>query len=149
MDANQCADVFCVVSCDLVLSSCEILPSGHSVVSKKAQMVTAIQSKASSEATRSIKDFTDPRIDATIGHASSALKWLVRHAAWTLTAFHDGGDGMTAHQRTRGTPFHSQHRRSSVGTKPRKTGGPRHKLTAKKGWTDAGLGSARALKSTS
>ena len=32
---KECADVIRVVSCDLVLSSCEILPSGHSVVSKK------------------------------------------------------------------------------------------------------------------
>ena len=33
---------------------------------------------------RAIKDCTERQIGATIGLSSSVLKWLVRHAAWTL-----------------------------------------------------------------
>ena len=54
---------------------------------------------------RAIKDYTERQIGATIGLDSSVLKWLVRHAAWTLTTFHVGSDGTTAHQRIRGKPF--------------------------------------------
>ena len=54
---------------------------------------------------RAIKDCTERQIGATIGLDSSVLKWLVRHAAWTLTTFHIGSDGMTAHQRIRSKPF--------------------------------------------
>ena len=35
-----------------------------------------------------IKDYTERQIGATIGLDSSILKWLARHAAWTLTTFH-------------------------------------------------------------
>ena len=38
------------------------------------------------------------QIGATLGLDSSFLKWLVRHAAWTLATFHVGSDGMTVHQ---------------------------------------------------
>ena len=54
---------------------------------------------------RAIKDYTERQIGATIGLDSSVLKWLVRHAACTLTTFHVGSDCMTAHQRIRGKPF--------------------------------------------
>ena len=54
---------------------------------------------------RTIKDYTERQIGATIGLDSSVLMWLVRHAAWSLTTFHVGSDGMTAHQRIRGEPF--------------------------------------------
>ena len=54
---------------------------------------------------RAIKDYTERQIGATIGLDSSVLKWLVRHAARTLTTFHVGSDGKTAHQRIRGKPF--------------------------------------------
>ena len=37
---------------------------------------------------RAIKDFTERQIGATMGIDSSVLKWLVRHAAWTLTTNH-------------------------------------------------------------
>ena len=57
---------------------------------------------------RAIKDYTERQIGATIGLDSSVLKWLVRHAAWTLTTFHVGSDGKTAHQRIRGKPFNQQ-----------------------------------------
>ena len=42
---------------------------------------------------RAIKDYTERQIGATIGLDSSVLKWLVRHAAWTLTTFHVGSHG--------------------------------------------------------
>ena len=57
---------------------------------------------------RAIKDFTERQIGATISLDSSILKLLVRHASWTLTTFHVGGDEMTAHQRMRGKPFNQQ-----------------------------------------
>ena len=57
---------------------------------------------------RAIKDYTERQIGGTIGFDSSVLKWLVRHAAWTLTTFHVGGDGMTAHQRIRGKSFNQR-----------------------------------------
>ena len=57
---------------------------------------------------RAIKDCFERQIGATTGLDSSVLKWLVRHAAWTLTTFHVGSDGKTAHQRIRGKPF-NQH----------------------------------------
>ena len=57
---------------------------------------------------RAIKDYAERQIGATIGLDSSVLKWLVRHAAWTLTTFHVGSDGKTAHQRIRGKPFNQQ-----------------------------------------
>ena len=57
---------------------------------------------------RAIKDYTERQIGATIGLDSAVLKWLVRHAAWTLTTFHIGSDGKTAHQRIRGKPFNQQ-----------------------------------------
>ena len=46
---------------------------------------------------RAIKGYTERQIGATIGLDSSVLKWLVRHAEWTLATFHFGGDGMTTH----------------------------------------------------
>ena len=57
---------------------------------------------------RAIKDCTDRQIGATMSLDSSVLRWLVRHAAWTLTTFHVGGDGMTSHQRIGGKPFNQQ-----------------------------------------
>ena len=65
---------------------------------------------------RAIKDYNERQIGATIGLDSSVLKWLVRHAAWTLTTFHVGGDRMTAHRRIRGKPFSQQ-----ILFKPHKT----------------------------
>ena len=57
---------------------------------------------------RAIKDYTERQIGATIGLDSSVLKWLVRHAAWTLTTLQFGSDGKRAHQRIRGKPFNQQ-----------------------------------------
>ena len=48
---------------------------------------------------RAIKDNTERQIGATMGLDSSILKWLVRHAASTLTTSHVGGDGAPTHQR--------------------------------------------------
>ena len=36
------------------------------------------------------------------------MTWLARHAAWTLTTYQKGADGMTAHQRIRGKTFNVQ-----------------------------------------
>ena len=47
--------------------------------------------------TGAIKDFTERHVGATKGLDSSILKWLVRHAAWTLMTFRVGGDGTTEH----------------------------------------------------
>ena len=38
---------------------------------------------------------TEWQIGATMGLDSSTFKWLARRAAWTLTTFHVGGDGVT------------------------------------------------------
>ena len=57
---------------------------------------------------RVIKDYTERQIGAPIGLDSSVLKWRVRDAAWTLTTFNVGSDGMTARQRIRGKPFNQQ-----------------------------------------
>ena len=57
---------------------------------------------------RAIKDYTERQSGATIGFDSSVLKWLVRHAAWTLATFHVGSDSKTSHQRFRGKPFKQQ-----------------------------------------
>ena len=78
---------------------------------------------------RANKDYIERQIGATIGLDSSVLKWLVRHAAWTLTTFHVGSDGMTAHQRIRGKPVSEQ-----ILFKPHKTTGPQQKLAVN--WTD-------------
>ena len=91
---------------------------------------------------RAIKDYTERQIGATIGLDSSVLKWLVRHAAWTLTTFHVGSDGKTAHQRVRGKPFNQQFAAfgEQILLKPHKTAGPLQKL---------GLVSTRGLENTS
>ena len=85
---------------------------------------------------RAIKDYTERQIAATIGLDSSVLKWLVRRAAWTLTTFHVGGGGMTAHQRIRGKPFKQQIAASGeqILFKPHKTAGPQQKLAVN--WLD-------------
>ena len=85
---------------------------------------------------RAIKDCTERQIGATIGLDSSVLKWPVRHAAWTLTAFHVGSDGMTAHQRNRGKPFNQQIAAfgEQILLKPLKTTGPQQKLAGN--WLD-------------
>ena len=57
---------------------------------------------------RAVKDCTERQIGATTSLNSTVLTWLARHAAWTLTTFHVGGDGMTAHQRIRGKPLNQQ-----------------------------------------
>ena len=79
---------------------------------------------------REIKDYTERQIGATIGLDSSVFKWLVRHAAWTLTTFHVGSDGMTAHQRIRGKPVNQQIAAfgEQILFKPHKTTGPQQKL---------------------
>ena len=83
---------------------------------------------------RAIKDYTERQIGATIGLGSSVLKWLVRHAAWTLTTFHVGSDGKTAHQRIRGQPFNQQIVAfgEQILLKPHKTIGPQQKLAVKR-----------------
>ena len=74
---------------------------------------------------RAIKDNKERKFGATNGLDSPVLKWLVRHAAWTLTTFHVNSDGMTAHQRIRGKPFkqtvlqHPVNRSCSSRTRPR------------------------------
>ena len=82
---------------------------------------------------RAIKDYTERQIGATIGLDSSVLKWLVRHASWTLTTFHFGSNGMKAHQRVRGRPFSQQ--TAAFGEqllfKPDKTVGPRCELAGR------------------
>ena len=85
---------------------------------------------------RAIKDFTERQIGATIGLDSSVLKWLVRHAARTLTTFHVGTDGMTGHQRIRGKPFNQQTAAfgGQVLFKLHKTTGPLQKLNVN--WLD-------------
>ena len=85
---------------------------------------------------RAIKDYTERQIGATIGVDSSVLKWFVRHAAWTLTSFHVGSDGKTAHQRIRGKPFNQQVAAFGVQIlfKPHKTIGPQQKLAVN--WMD-------------
>ena len=79
---------------------------------------------------RAIKDYTERQIGATIGLDSSVLKWLARHAAWTLTTLHIGSDCMTAHQRFRGKPFNQQIVAfgEQILFKPHKTAGPHQKL---------------------
>ena len=76
------------------------------------------------------------QIGATIGLDSSVLKWLVRHAAWTLTTFHVSSDGTTAHQRIRGKPFNQQIAAfgEQILFKPHKTTGPQQKLAVN--WMD-------------
>ena len=85
---------------------------------------------------RAIKDYTERQIGATIGLDSAVLKWLVRHAAWTLTTFHVGSDGKTAHQRIRGKPFIQQIAAfgEQILLKPHKTAGPLQKLAVN--WMD-------------
>ena len=85
---------------------------------------------------RAIKDYTERQISATIGLDSSVLKWLARHAAWTLTTLHVGSDGKTAHQRIRGKPFNQQIAAfgEQILFKPHKTTGPQQKLTVN--WMD-------------
>ena len=85
---------------------------------------------------RAIKDYTERRIGATIGLDSSVLTWLVRHAAWTLTTFHLGGDGMTANQRIRGKQVNQQIAAfgEQIFFNPRKTAGPQQKLAVN--WLD-------------
>ena len=85
---------------------------------------------------RTIKDYTERQIGATIGLHSSVLKWYVRHAARKLTPFHVGGDGMTAHQRIRGKPISQQIAAfgEQFQLKPHKTTGPQQKLVVN--WLD-------------
>ena len=73
---------------------------------------------------------------ATVGLDSTVLKWLVRHATWTLTTFHVGSDGKTAHQRIRGKPFNQQVAAfgEPILFKPHKTTGPQQKLAVN--WMD-------------
>ena len=76
------------------------------------------------------------KIGATIGLDSSVLRWLVRHAAWTLTTFHVGDDRMTAQQRIRGKPFNQQIAAfgEQILFKPHKAAGPQQKLAVN--WMD-------------
>ena len=76
-------------------------------LSEKATPTTAPSepSSRSRDRIRTIKDSTERHTDATISLDSSVLKWLARHAAWTLATFHIGSNGMTAHQRIRGKQF--------------------------------------------
>ena len=85
---------------------------------------------------RAIKDYTERQIGATIGLDRSVVKWLVRHAAWTLTTFHAGSDGMTSHQRIRGKPLNQQIAAfgKRILFKPHKTTGPQQKLAVN--WLD-------------
>ena len=85
---------------------------------------------------RAIKDYTERQIGATIGLDSSVLKWLVRHAAWSLTTLHVDSEGMTAHQRVRGKPLNQQIAAfgEQILVKPRKTAGVQQKLAAN--WLD-------------
>ena len=69
---------------------------------------------------RAIMDYTERQIGATIGLDSSVLKWLARHAAWTLATFHVGFDG---------TAFGAQ-----ILFKPHTTTGPQQKLAVN--WLD-------------
>ena len=64
------------------------------------------------------------------------LKWLVRHAAWTLTTFHVGSNGMTAHQRISGKPINQKIAAfgEQIQFKPHKTTGAQQKLAVK--WLD-------------
>ena len=84
-----------------------------------------------------IKDFTERHIGASISLDSSVLKWLVRHAAWTLTTFHVGSDGMTAHQRIRTKVFNQQIAAfgGQMLFKPHKTAGPLQKPAVS--WLDS------------
>ena len=78
-----------------------------------------------------MKDFTERQICETISLDSSILMWFVRHATGTLTTFHVGGNGMTAHQRNRGKPFNQQIAAAfseQTFFKPHKTLGPQQKL---------------------
>ena len=63
-------------------------------------------------------------------------KWLVRHAAWTLTTLHVGSDGTTAHQRIRDKPFNQQIAAfgEQILFKPHKNIGPQQKLSVN--WMD-------------
>ena len=85
---------------------------------------------------RAIKDYTERQIGTTIGLDSSVLRWLVRHAAWTLTTFHVGSDGVTAHQRIRGKPFDQLIAAfgEQIFFKTHKTAGPQQKLSVS--WMD-------------
>ena len=85
---------------------------------------------------RAIKNYTERQIGATIDLDSSVLKWLVRHAAWTLTTFHVGSDGTTAHQRIRSKPFNQQITACAeqIQCKPHKTTGTQQKLAVN--WLD-------------
>ena len=88
---------------------------------------------------RATKDCTERQICATIGLDSSVLKWLVRHAAWTLTIFLFGSDGKAAHQRIRDKPFNQQIVAfgEPILFKPRKPTGPQQKLAVN--WMDGCL----------
>ena len=72
------------------------------------------------------KETTGGQIGAMMGLDNSTLKWHVRHAAWTLTTFHVGGDRMSAHQRIRGKPLKLQIAAFGelILSKPHKTSGP-------------------------
>ena len=85
---------------------------------------------------RAIKDFTERQMGAMMSLDTSVLKWLLRRAAWTLTTFHVGSDGMIAHQRIRGKVFNQQIAAfgEQIPSKPHKTAGSLQKLAVN--WLD-------------
>ena len=57
---------------------------------------------------RVLKVWLELKLGATISLDSATMKWLVQHAAWTLTTYQKGADGMAAHQRILGNIFNVQ-----------------------------------------
>ena len=110
---------------------------------KKDQLETVTPTEALSEQTNPSKDrsaqsrttLSDRSVRRLVLTAQS-WKWLVRHSAWTLTTFHVGNDGMTAHQRIRGKPLSQQIAAfgEQILFKPHKTAGPQQKLVVN--WLD-------------
>ena len=100
---------------------------------KKVQSETATPTVALSDRTKPSKDrfvqsrtTLNDRLVRRLVSTAQFLKWLGRHAAWTLTTFHIGSDGKTGHQRIRGKPF-NQHIATfgeQILFKPHKTTGP-------------------------
>ena len=54
---------------------------------------------------RTIKDALEVRMGESLSPESNLVPWLVKHAADTVSRYHKGQDGLTAHRRLRGRDF--------------------------------------------
>ena len=94
----------------------------NKVQSEKSTPTAALSEPSKPSKDKSVRSRTTPN--------DRSVRRLVRHAAWTLTTFHVGSDGMTVHQRIRGEPFNPQIAAfgEQIFFKPYKTAGPLQKL---------------------